>query len=64
MGAIGSGGSQSPMTPYPQASAAQIQGHAQRSHPKAPGSSKWMWWVVGLLVLGAAAGAVLALVMR
>jgi hypothetical protein len=27
-------------------------------------SSKWVWWVVGLLVLGAAAGAVLALVMR
>ncbi len=64
MAQIGSGASQSPLTPYPQASAAQIQGHGQASHPKAPGSSKWMWWVVGLLVLGAGAGAVLALVMR
>ena len=33
--------------------------------PVAPGSSnRWIWWVVGLLALGAAAGAVLALVMR
>ncbi len=28
-----------------------------------PGSKKWIWWVVGLLALGAAAGAILALVM-
>jgi serine/threonine-protein kinase len=27
-------------------------------------STKWIWWVVGLLVLGAAAGAVLAYVMK
>jgi hypothetical protein len=27
-------------------------------------SSKLIWWIVGLLVLGAAGGAVLALVMR
>jgi serine/threonine-protein kinase len=28
-----------------------------------PSSKKWIWWVVGLLALGAAAGAILALVM-
>ena len=27
-------------------------------------SAKWLWWVIGLLALGAAAGAVLALVTR
>jgi hypothetical protein len=33
--------------------------------PTAPGSSsKWIWWVVVLLALGAGAGAVLALVMQ
>ena len=31
---------------------------------KAGSSTKWVWWVVGLLALGAAAGAVLALAMR
>jgi len=50
---------------YPQAQASinhmQPQGQA---HPTAPSSSKWVWWVVGLLALGATAGAVLALVMR
>jgi hypothetical protein len=30
----------------------------------AASSKKWIWWVVGLLALGAAAGAVLALVMN
>ena len=45
---------------YPQASQAQLQ-----QHGGAPTASvKWIWWVVGLLALGAAAGAVLALVMR
>jgi serine/threonine-protein kinase len=34
------------------------------SMPMAQGSSKWIWWVVALLVLGAAAGAVLAYVMK
>jgi len=28
------------------------------------GSSKWIWWIVVLLALGAGAGAVLALVMQ
>ena len=32
--------------------------------PAAAGGSKWIWWVVALLVLGAAAGAVLAYVMK
>ena len=44
---------------YPQASHAQLQ-----QHGASKGSAKWIWWVVGLLALGAAAGAVLALVMR
>ncbi|MGE0404053.1 MAG: protein kinase, partial [Kofleriaceae bacterium] len=43
------------MPMYPQASTAM---------PQNKGSVKWIWWVVGLLALGAAAGAVLALVMR
>ena len=30
----------------------------------APAKSKWLWWVVGLLALGAAVGAALALVLR
>ncbi|CAN5843170.1 hypothetical protein BH11MYX2_BH11MYX2_27210 [soil metagenome] len=43
---------------YPQASLSQIQ-------PQGPASSKtWIWWIVGLLALGAAAGEVLALVLR
>jgi hypothetical protein len=44
---------------YPQASQLQLQ-----QHGPGKGSAKWIWWVVGLLALGAAAGAVLALVMR
>ena len=49
------------MTPYPQASVSQMQSHA----PARPASSaKWIWWVIGLLALGATAGAVLAYVMR
>jgi hypothetical protein len=31
------------------------------TRPRAPSSMKWIWWVVGLLALGAAAGAALAL---
>ncbi len=35
------------------------------THPPARASStKWLWWIVGLLALGAAAGAILALAMR
>jgi hypothetical protein len=34
-------------------------------NPATQGSSmRWIWWVIGLLVLGAGAGAVLALVMQ
>jgi hypothetical protein len=61
MSSMGSGVSPAP---YPQASVSQFQQHAPGTHPTAPSSSRWVWWVVGLLALGAAAGAVLALVMR
>ena len=62
MASIGSGLSHSPA--YPQAAAGQLQAPGQ-AHPTAPASSsKWLWWVVGLLALGAAAGAVLAVAMR
>ncbi len=55
---------------YPQVSQAQLQ--QQHMYPSASitapvhakKSSKLIWWIVGLLVLGAAGGAVLALVMR
>ena len=61
MASIGGAGSQGPMTPYPQASVSQLQ---HRAPGASSSSSKWLWWVIGLLALGAAAGAVLALVMR
>jgi serine/threonine-protein kinase len=48
----------SPMA-YPQAPAMY-----QQAHERPQSSSRWIWWVVGLLALGATAGAVLALVMR
>ena len=47
--------------PYPQASISQVQQHAPVAGKK---TATWIWWVLGLLALGAAAGAVLALVMR
>jgi serine/threonine-protein kinase len=56
--AMGPGMGQAPL--YPQASVSQLQSHA----PRASGSSKWIWWVLALLALGAGAGAVLAIVMR
>jgi len=44
------------------------QGMAYPTYPQAQrqqsSSSKWIWWVVGLLALGAATGAVLAVVLR
>jgi len=53
---------------YPQVSQAQLQ---QQMYPSSSvtavqgrKSSKLIWWIVGLLVLGAAGGAVLALMMR
>jgi serine/threonine protein kinase len=50
---------------YPQAPVAQQQMYAPHgSVAMEKKSSKLIWWVVGLLALGAAAGAVLALVMR
>ncbi|CAN5915491.1 hypothetical protein BH11MYX3_BH11MYX3_35540 [soil metagenome] len=61
MASIGSAGSQGSMTPYPQASVSQLQ---QLAPTQQAASSKWLWWVIGLLALGAVAGAVLALVMR
>ena len=50
-----------PMT-YPQAAPYQNQLVARPS--PSSGGNKIIWWVVGLLALGAAAGAILALVMR
>ena len=45
------------MNPYPQP-------QSYGGMPQAPPSSmRWIWWVIGLLALGATAGAVLALVM-
>ena len=40
--------------------------HQPQTMPRAPqrSNTRWLWWVVGLLALGAAAGAVLALVMK
>jgi hypothetical protein len=35
---------------------------ALAAHPR--GSLKWIWWIIGLLALGAVAGAVLALMMK
>jgi serine/threonine protein kinase len=59
--AHGPNGSQAMMQPplvYPQAP-------PMYAHPPARTSStKWLWWIVGLLALGAAAGAILALAMR
>jgi hypothetical protein len=51
-----------PMT-YPLAQGAQYQQHLT-APTRAGNSNKIIWWVVGLLALGAAAGAILALVMR
>jgi len=54
---------QPPMQQPPQASVMGM--HAQPPAMVAPASSsKWIWWVVALLVLGAGAGAVLALLMK
>ena len=45
--------------------AAQMPGHQlQLSTDTAMSSKKWIWWVLGLLALGAAAGAVLAFVVK
>jgi len=41
---------------YPQGGKTDVQATSS--------SKKWIWWVLGLLALGAAAGAVLALVMN
>jgi serine/threonine-protein kinase len=61
-----------PMPQYPQANFASQSSpggmsplaHAPHSVPMAQSSTRWVWWVVALLVLGAAAGAVLAYVMK
>jgi serine/threonine-protein kinase len=45
-----------PQTPYPMA--------APAAYVAAPSSTRWIWWVIGLLALGALAGAVLALAMK
>ena len=45
---------------YPQMQMPMVDTETVRVRP----SAKWIWWVVGLLALGAAAGAVLALLTR
>jgi serine/threonine-protein kinase len=49
---------------YPQAQPSMYPGASQMAAPAAGKKSTLIWWIVGLLVLGAAGGAVLALVMR
>jgi serine/threonine-protein kinase len=49
---------------YPQAQPSMYPGASQMTAPMAAKKSTLIWWIVGLLVLGAAGGAVLALVMR
>ncbi|MBL9015748.1 MAG: hypothetical protein JNL83_16305, partial [Myxococcales bacterium] len=62
----GSGAGHQAPVQYPQASVSQIHQHggAVAHPPAAKASNKWVWWVVGLLALGATVGAVLALVLR
>src|SRR5256885_95387 len=45
---------------YPQMQMSNIDTDTVRSNP----TTKWIWWIVGLLALGATAGAVLALLTR
>jgi len=51
-----------PLMSYPQSQPGYAPGAATEINPAS--SRRWIWWVVGLLALGAAAGAVLALVMK
>ncbi len=53
-------GAPQPMYPQQATPYQPHAGHAMQS----TSSIKWIWWVVGLLALGAAAGAVLAFVLR
>jgi hypothetical protein len=50
-----------PMMTYPQASPA-LYGETLRT--REPRSTRWIWWLVGLLVLGGIAGAAVALLMN
>jgi serine/threonine-protein kinase len=61
----GSGASMMPsaMTPHPHAMQPQYSG-AVMPVRKSGGTKKVIWWIVGLLAIGAAVGAVLALLMR
>jgi serine/threonine-protein kinase len=54
-----------PLMTYPQAQPGMYpHGGKTDVSPTTRSSKTWIWWVVGLLALGAAAGAVLALVMN
>jgi serine/threonine protein kinase len=53
----------SPLANYPSAPMMQHPGMSSVA-AQAPSGTRWIWWIVGLLVLGAAAGAVLALMMK
>jgi hypothetical protein len=50
-----------PMMTYPQASPG-LYGETLRT--REPRSTRWIWWLVGLLVLGGIAGAAVALLMN
>jgi hypothetical protein len=67
----------SQMTPYPHMSQGQGMGAPMMTYPQAspalygetlrtrePRSTRWIWWLVGLLVLGGIAGAAVALLMN
>jgi hypothetical protein len=70
------GASQVPSNPFPQPPHGMQRSDGTPSYPQAApyqqqlalqptaSSAKWIWWIVALLALGAAAGAVLAIVLR
>jgi serine/threonine-protein kinase len=53
-----------PLPQYPTAGASGAALGAPLPYDRPASATRWVWWVVGLLALGAVAGAVLALVMR
>jgi serine/threonine-protein kinase len=61
-GQMGQGqGMGAPMLTYPQASPAM---YGETLRTREPRATRWIWWLVGLLVLGGVAGAAVALLMN